>query len=106
MQPAPLQTDDSPDSSAVFGGSPRRRRKSRRVAVVTAFCTGCGGAPVCRVYCKYDALQLVEDPETYPLKRMTVNEKRCVGCGACVAAGREGLMLTGCPWNAIRLVTA
>ncbi len=84
------------------GEMPRKRRKPKKIARISDFCTGCG---VCLVYCKYNALQLVDDAENYPLKRMRVDESRCVGCGACVSGGQNGLMLTGCPWNAIRLIS-
>ena len=80
------------------------RRKPKRIAIVSEFCTGCGGSPICRVYCKFNALRLIDDPDNYPLKTMKVDSDACVGCGACVSSGKEGLMLTGCPWNAIRLV--
>ncbi|MDY6824406.1 MAG: 4Fe-4S dicluster domain-containing protein [Thermodesulfobacteriota bacterium] len=81
----------------------KRRARTKRQAVVLDFCTGCGGSPVCQVYCKYNALELVDDPENYPYKRMMVNTDRCIGCGACLSGGKDGMMLTGCPWNAIRL---
>lgn len=80
------------------------KARTKRVAHVSDFCTGCGGVPVCRVYCKFDALQLVDDRENYPFKKALVDTGRCVGCGACVSSGQQGLMLTGCPWNAIRLI--
>ncbi|ABW66003.1 ATP-binding protein [Desulfosudis oleivorans] len=83
---------------------PKKARAPKRQAMILDWCTGCGGVPVCRIYCKFDALQLVDDPDNYPFKRMTVNRVRCVGCGACISSGPDGLVLTGCPWNAIRLV--
>lgn len=84
--------------------SPKKGRTPKRQAMILDWCTGCGGVPVCRIYCKFDALQLVDDPDNYPFRRMTVNSVRCVGCGACISSGPDGLVLTGCPWNAIRLV--
>jgi ferredoxin len=83
---------------------PARKTRVKRMAAIADWCTGCGGVPVCRVYCKFDALHLVEDTENYPFRRMTVDGGRCVGCGACVASGTQGIVLTGCPWNAIRLM--
>ncbi len=83
---------------------PAGKTKVKKVAYVSDSCTGCGGVPVCRVYCKFDALQLVDDEDNYPFKKVMVDSGRCVGCGACVSSGVQGLMLTGCPWNAIRLI--
>ncbi|MBU1170118.1 MAG: 4Fe-4S dicluster domain-containing protein [Proteobacteria bacterium] len=80
-----------------------KSKKARKVAVVAPWCTGCGGAPVCLVYCKRGALSLVKDPDAYPFTLMTVNEKICIGCEACVSAGDQGIMLKGCPWNAIHM---
>lgn len=81
-----------------------KTRSSRKTALIEAWCTGCGGAPVCMVYCKRDALQLVKDKESPPFMIMTVDHTRCIGCGACVSGGRQGIVLSGCPWNAIRLI--
>lgn len=79
---------------------------SRKKAVVTEGCTGCGGAPVCRIFCPRDALVLFEDRENEPFRRMQVDESACTGCGSCVSRGPQGVHLLGCPWNAIRLVAA
>ena len=76
------------------------------IAFVTERCTGCGGAPVCRVYCPEGALQLVDDRDHFPFKRMQVNPTLCSGCGACVARGPKGSRIFGCPWDAIRLTAA
>lgn len=76
------------------------------IAIVTDKCTGCGGAPVCRVFCGYGALELRDDPETFPFRRMHVVAERCTGCGGCVARGPKGSRILGCPWDAIRLVPA
>lgn len=75
-----------------------------RVAFVTEGCTGCGGAPVCRVYCPEGALQLVEDTNHFPFKKMQVDPALCSGCGSCVARGPKGSRIFGCPWDAIRLM--
>ena len=81
----------------------KSRRSKTKVAVIEPWCTGCSGVPVCTVYCKKNALRLVKDEETYPFQMMTVNRTLCIGCGACVAKGNEGIMLSGCPWDAIRM---
>ena len=76
----------------------------KRVAFVTETCTGCGGAPVCRVYCPQGALRLVEDEDNFPFKRVQADPVLCSGCGACLARGPRGSRIFGCPWDAIRLV--
>ena len=70
---------------------------------ITEMCTGCGGKPVCRIYCKFGAISLVVDEDNYPYKRAKIDETACTGCRACVSKGKQGTMLTGCPFNAIRL---
>jgi ferredoxin len=82
-----------------------KKPKSYKIAVIDPWCTGCGGSPVCRVYCKQKALRLIKDKEADPFSIMTVDGSLCIGCGACAAAGRQGIMLSGCPWNAIRIET-
>jgi ferredoxin len=83
----------------------KKPKSAARIAVIEPWCTGCGGAPVCTVYCKKNALQLTKDQEVYPFHMMTVNQELCIGCGACVSKGKQGIMLSGCPWNAIRMET-
>ena len=74
-----------------------------RIAFVTERCTGCGGAPVCRVYCPRGALETVEDVDHFPFTRVRVDRTLCSGCGACVARGPNGSRIFGCPWDAIQL---
>ena len=74
-----------------------------KIAFVTERCTGCGGAPVCRVYCPCGALRLVDDIDHFPFKRMQVDPNLCTGCGACVSRGPKGSRIFGCPWDAIRM---
>ncbi len=108
MQEAIMLREEIPESHEELRNQDEKvagKRKVKRIAVISEWCTGCGGSPVCLVYCKFSALQLVADPENYPFQRMTVNRDLCVGCGACVSGGKDGLMLTGCPWNAISLMT-
>jgi ferredoxin len=83
----------------------KKRRSAARLAVVEPWCTGCGGAPICMVYCKKNALQLVKDKEVYPFHTISVNHGLCIGCEACVSKGKQGIMLSGCPWDAIRMKT-
>jgi ferredoxin len=80
-----------------------KNAKVAKIAVIDPWCTGCAGTPVCLVYCKQKALRLVKDKEAYPFNIMTVDGSSCIGCGACVSAGRQGIMLSGCPWNAIHI---
>ncbi|MFZ5569962.1 MAG: 4Fe-4S dicluster domain-containing protein [Thermodesulfobacteriota bacterium] len=82
------------------------RTGTRKIARVTEGCTGCGGSPICRIFCSRDALRLMEDPENYPFKKMQVDSSRCSGCGNCQTGGPDSSHVTGCPWNAIRLVAA
>lgn len=86
-----------------FENSLEKATRKKKIAVIDPCCTGCGGAPVCVVYCKQNALRLVEDKENYPFYIMTVDETLCIGCGACISRGKQGIMLHGCPWNAIRI---
>ncbi len=76
----------------------------RQIARVQPWCTGCGGAPVCLVYCRKNALIPRADSDHYPFRVMTVDESLCIGCGACVTGGDKGLYLSGCPWNAIIMI--
>ncbi|MBI5552447.1 MAG: 4Fe-4S dicluster domain-containing protein [Desulfobacterales bacterium] len=78
-------------------------RKTSKIAVIDPWCTGCGGSPICAVYCKTKALKLLQDAKNYPFNMMTVDGSLCIGCGACVSGGRQGIMLSGCPWNAIHI---
>lgn len=86
---------------------PTRMMKSiaaHQVACILDTCTGCGGQPVCRIFCKRKALWLADDPENYPFKKMRVDPEQCTGCGSCVQNGPQGIHLSGCPWDAIRLI--
>jgi ferredoxin len=81
-----------------------QKTKTRKIAAIMPWCTGCGGSPVCMVYCRKNALVPVKDMDHYPFSVMTVSERDCIGCSACVAKGENGLVLSGCPWNAITMV--
>lgn len=80
-----------------------KRKRVKKIAVIEAWCTGCGGAPVCMTYCKKDAIQPTRDKDVYPFKYMTVDNSLCIGCGSCVTAGQMGIRLSGCPWDAITM---
>lgn len=81
----------------------RTRARKRKIPYVSEICTGCGGKPICREYCKNNAIVLIDDTENYPFKRAEINKDLCIGCRACISKGKDGIMLTGCPWNAIRM---
>jgi ferredoxin len=49
-------------------------------------------------------LEKIADPENYPFYYMRVNPKYCAGCSACIAGGRDGLRINGCPWDAIDMI--
>jgi len=76
----------------------------KQTAFVTDACTGCGGAPVCITYCRYEALVMVKDNENVPFRKMKVDSLICRGCEACMSNGKNGVRLTGCPWDAIQMV--
>lgn len=76
----------------------------KRTAFVTERCSGCGGAPVCRIFCPHGALELREDRESFFFKKMEVKPGSCTGCGSCITRGPHGTQILGCPWNAIRLI--
>lgn len=84
--------------------SKARHSRKRQKARVEPWCTGCGGTPVCLVYCRKNALILRDDSDHYPFRIMTVDESLCIGCGACATGGEKGVYLSGCPWNAIVMI--
>jgi ferredoxin len=82
---------------------PQKKHRGKKVAVIEPWCTGCSGTPVCQVFCNRGALVLLPDDENAPFRIMSIDNDRCVGCGACVAKGDRGAVISGCPWNAIRI---
>lgn len=50
----------------------------------TAPCTDCGGDGACQTSCIFDAITRGEDGS------LMIDAKRCAGCGACIAACKEG----------------
>lgn len=71
------------------------------VAQVSERCSGCG---VCKVFCTSGALDLIEEKDFPPLKKMQVDPALCTGCGNCLTRGPNGARILGCPWDAIRLI--
>ncbi len=83
----------------------RRKVKPKLLAIITEACSGCAGAPVCRVYCPVEeCMILVPAEDAYPYGRIWVDPLKCVGCKKCVSRGPENLFLDGCPWDAIRMI--
>lgn len=42
--------------------------------------------------------------DAYPFGRIWVDPLKCVGCKKCVTWGEDGMVLAGCPWEAIVMV--
>lgn len=84
--------------------SGKRKVKPKSIAVVNEQCTGCGGSPVCRVYCPVDNCIAVTPADEYPLSRARIDPLKCIGCKRCIARGPQGLYLDGCPWDAIKMI--
>ncbi len=84
----------------------RRKRKPKRIVVVSECCTGCAGSPVCQDLCPVEnCLVLVRDEQHAPdFGRMTANPLLCIGCKSCTSRGPDGMHLEGCPWDAIDIV--
>ena len=83
----------------------RRKRKPREIAVINECCTGCAGSPVCQDLCPVeDCMYLVFDEQAPPCGRIEVNELTCIGCRKCITKGPEGMLLEGCPWDAIDML--
>ena len=83
---------------------PKKKRKPKMIALIRDNCTGCSGAPVCLNYCPVkDCMNLVDDGDTI-FGIVTVNPATCTGCKKCVTAGTDGMVLDGCPWDAIDMV--
>jgi ferredoxin len=83
----------------------RRTKKPKVLAVITASCSGCAGAPVCQIYCPVDAcMLLVPAEDAWPYGRIWVDPLKCVGCWKCIGGGPQDTFLDGCPWDAIRMV--
>lgn len=83
----------------------RRAKKPRLLAVVNEQCTACAGSPVCQIYCPVDeCMILVPTSDGFPYGRIWVDPLKCVGCKKCIGQGPEGILLDGCPWDAIEMV--
>jgi ferredoxin len=91
------------ESERKFAG--QRKKKPRALAVVDDKCSGCGGAPVCQALCPVEECMVLRPAEdAYPFGRIWVDPSKCVGCKKCVADGPLGILVEGCPWDAIRMV--
>ena len=89
--------------SKKFAG--RRKAKPKFIAVVTDRCTGCASSPICKVYCPVDDCITTVSAQEYPLKRIRIDPLKCIGCRKCTSDGPMGLLLDGCPWDAIKMVS-
>ncbi len=105
--------DRAPDTRGDTGGgraagrkfAGRRTKKPRLLAVVNEQCTACAGSPVCQIYCPVDeCMILVPTGDGFPYGRIWVDPLKCVGCKKCIGRGPEGILLDGCPWEAIEMV--
>ncbi len=65
-------------------------------------CAKCG---TCADQCPVvDCMILTPDRENDPLHHMWVDPLKCIGCKRCVTKGPEGILLHGCPWDAIEML--
>ncbi len=84
----------------------QRAKKPKLLAVISDYCSGCAGAPVCQPYCPVDdCMLLMPADDAYPFGRVWVDPLKCVGCKKCVSRGPEATILDGCPWKAIEMVS-
>ncbi len=84
----------------------RRKRKPKEMAVITDSCTGCAGSPVCQTLCPVqDCMQLIHDDDVNPFGYIWVDPLTCIGCKQCIAQGKQGIFLIGCPWDAIEMMS-
>ncbi len=82
----------------------RRKRKPATIAVIIDSCTGCAGSPVCQVLCPVeDCMQLIHDDVNTPFGYIWVDPLKCIGCKQCITKGKQGILLEGCPWDAIKM---
>jgi ferredoxin len=103
-----------PDNSTVpickqepmsHGRTDLRKRRPGTLAVIDECCTGCAGAPACIVYCPVEKCMFwVPDAEHPPFGRIEVDKTTCIGCAKCASKGPDGILLDGCPWDAIAMV--
>jgi len=80
----------------------KRKKKPKEMAVITDQCTGCSGSPVCIPLCPVeDCMNLIHDEEHEPFGYIWVDPTKCIGCRKCITKGPGGVLLDGCPWDAI-----
>jgi ferredoxin len=83
----------------------RRKRKPPTLATINDSCTGCAGSPVCQTLCPVEnCMQLVHDDTVNPFGYIWVDPLKCIGCKQCITKGKDGILLEGCPWDAIDMV--
>ena len=79
-----------------------RKKKPKQLAVVNECCTGCAGSPVCLTCCPVEKCMFwVLDADNPPFGRIAIDYQLCLGCKKCVGNGPDGILLDGCPWEAI-----
>lgn len=108
----PISITDPNPANAVLklepmshGRTDLRKKPPKHVAVVLENCTGCAGSPVCVDCCPVEAcIYWVPDEENPPFGRVGVDAATCIGCAKCVGRGPDGILLDGCPWEAMAMV--
>lgn len=89
------------------GRTDLRKKAPKHLAVVNEGCTGCAGSPVCIDCCPVEAcIYWVPDEEHPPFGRVEIDLATCIGCAKCASKGPDGILLDGCPWDAIEMVAA
>jgi ferredoxin len=87
------------------GRADLRKKAPKQVAIVNEACTGCAGSPVCIDCCPVEAcIYWVPDEDHPPFGRVEIDLATCIGCAKCAAKGADGILLDGCPWDAIAMV--
>ncbi|MHC4443288.1 MAG: 4Fe-4S ferredoxin [Planctomycetota bacterium] len=84
------------------GRTDLRKRKPKQLAVINENCAGCAGSPACVEYCPVESCMFwTSDEDHPPFGRIEVDKTLCIGCARCNSRGPDGMLLEGCPWEAI-----